>query len=111
MTDARAVLHTLTTEPQTKAAIALSLDWYSKKGQPDTRRVEQAVLEARLGGSPIVSGDRGYALAQTSAELLACYRWLRVKCLAQLRTASAVKKAALRMQAEEAKPLAWDWAA
>jgi hypothetical protein len=70
MTDARAVLHALSSEPQTKAAIALSLDWYSKKGQPDTRRVEQAVLSARLEGQPIASGDGGYWKAQTSAELL-----------------------------------------
>jgi hypothetical protein len=101
------VLDALSTTPQTKHELAVALGWKTRTGAPDTRRVEEAVQTARLAGAPIASGSAGYWLAKDSADLVVTVDWLRGKALSSLRTYAALRRAYYRLQAEEAKPLAF----
>lgn len=100
------VLEALSEKPTTTRDLAIKLDWYVD-GKPDERHVQREVQAARLRGMPICSGSEGLFYAQTSADVLACYRWLRSKYLSQARTAWAMKRAAARLAAKENAPLAF----
>lgn len=104
------LLHYITAEPRTKKQIAELAGWYTPRHEPDTRAVEREVNRLRLEqGVPIVSDSEGYRLAQSSQDVWECYRWLRSKHLSQARTAWMVRRMALRMEAKEAVPLAFEW--
>jgi biotin operon repressor len=85
--DEGVITEVLTSTPATKRALAEKLG-------VSTREVEAAIQEARLDGAPILSSADGYWLSQDPAEIRACASRLRDRAITQLRTASALGKAA-----------------
>jgi hypothetical protein len=107
MTDADRLLRLLTNAGATQKDIAKACDM-------EVRDVQQAILELRLAGHPIIStaDRRGMRLAQTADEARACADALRRRAIRQLLTARALRRTARRMQEEEdarARVTLWDF--
>lgn len=88
------LLEALTASPLTKKALA-------EKCATSPRNIEEAVMEARLRGVPIVSDGDGYRYAQTAEEVRQCADRLRRRAINQLLTARGLRRAARSLERTE----------
>lgn len=65
------------------------------------RQLYEIVQQLRLAGVPVCSSDSGLWRAVTAQDAMEAYRSLRSRALGQIRTAGALKRAALAMEKAE----------
>lgn len=78
----------------------MTIDDVAERFHAPRRSVEECIQQARLEGHPVVT-EGGLRLATTSVEAFAVYRALRRRMTTQLRTAWAVRSAAMLMERGE----------
>lgn len=78
----------------------MTIDDVAERFQTTRRTVENAIQQARLEGRPIVT-EGGLRIATTSAEAFTVYRALRRRMQTQLKTAWAMRSAAMLMERGE----------
>jgi hypothetical protein len=67
----------------------------------EVRDVQQAILELRLAGHPIISTGGGMRLATWAIDVEMCATALRKRAITQLVTSRALRQTARRMRAAE----------
>ena len=78
----------------------MTIDDVAERFETPRRAVEECIQQARLEGHPVIT-EGGLRLAGTSAEAFTVYRALRRRMTTQLRTAWAVRSAAMLMERGE----------
>lgn len=78
----------------------MTIDDLAERFQVTRREVEHAIQQARLEGAPVIT-EGGLRVATTAAEAFAGYRALRRRMQTQLKTAWAMRSAAMLMERGE----------
>lgn len=78
----------------------MTIDDVAERFREPRRAVEACIQQARLEGHPVVT-DGGLRVARTSEEAFTVYRALRRRSMTQVRTAWAVRSAAMLMERGE----------